>query len=386
MFIDEEGVCMKVFQSHYQEGCWSPELPEQSEAQWVLTFGDRKLTQDNLFYDQLKKKFQQASITGCSTSGEIFDTQVFDNTMVLTAITFEKSQIKPVHVSADDFNNSFDAGKALAEQLLKEGLKYVFVLSDGQKVNGTELVNGLSEHLPNDVLISGGLAGDGSRFEETMVWCNNHIESGLIVVCGFYGDNLKFGYGTLGGWDAFGPERKVTKSKGNILLELDNKPALELYKSYLGDYSKELPSSALLFPLSIKSKDQPESVVRTILSIDESEQSMVFAGDIPQGATARLMKANFDRLVDGAIGAAENAMTSLANNADLAILISCVGRRLVLKQRVDEELEGVDEALNGGCVKCGFYSYGEISPLLNHTDNACQLHNQTMTITTIAER
>lgn len=377
---------MKVFQSHYQNGCWSPELPEKNDAQWVLTFGDRQLIQNKEFYAQISNQFPHSNIIGCTTSGEICGAQVYDNTMVLTAVTFEKSQFECVSVSANDFENSFDAGISLAKKLPKEGLKYVFVLSDGQKVNGTELVNGLLSELHEKVLISGGLAGDDSRFEETIVWCNEKLESGLIVVCGFYGESIKFGHGTLGGWDVFGPERSVTKSDGNVLLELDGKPALELYKSYLGDYSKELPSSALLFPLSITESGGDRSVVRTILNIDEAAQSMIFAGDIPQGTTARLMKANFEKLLDGASGAAENAMNNLADSADLAILISCVGRRLVLKQRVDEELEGADEALSDGCVKCGFYSYGEISPLVSSTNSACLLHNQTMTITTMTEK
>lgn len=374
---------MKVFQSHFQNGSWSPELPINSNAQWVMTFGDRNLAKDTEFQSSIFNTFSEAELMGCTTSGEICDTEVYDNTMVLTAVTFEKTNVLTASVFADDYPNSYDTGKALAEKLESKDLKYVFVLSDGQKINGTELVNGLSENLPDGVLISGGLAGDDSRFEETIVWHNKLVESGLVVICGFYGDNIKFGHGTLGGWDTFGPERNVTRAEGNVLYELDDKPALALYKSYLGEYSKDLPSSALLFPLCLQASDQSESVVRTILNINESDQSMIFAGDIPQGHTVKLMKANFERLVDGASGAAQNAMNTLGQNAELAILISCVGRRLVLKQRVEEELESVDGILSANCVKCGFYSYGELSPLVN--SNGCNLHNQTMTITTLSE-
>ena len=107
---------------------------------------------------------------------------------------------------------------------------------------------------------------------------------------------------------------------------------------------------------------------------------MTFAGDIPQGATARLMKANFDRLIEGAQGAAEKSTSIIP---DLAILISCVGRKLVLKDRTEEELESVRRIFGNKTVLTGFYSYGEISPFT--PNSKCELHNQTMTITTLSE-
>jgi hypothetical protein len=169
-----------------------------------------------------------------------------------------------------------------------------------------------------------------------------------------------------------------------VLYELDGQSALELYKKYLGDLAKDLPGSALLFPLSLKLGKSDHPVVRTVLSVDEKNQSMTFAGDVPQGTYARLMKANFDRLVDGAVGAANNALQTIsAPNTELAILISCVGRKLVLDQKIEEEVEGVIDVLGENTVVTGFYSYGEISPF---TPNAkCELHNQTMTITTFSE-
>ncbi len=208
-------------------------------------------------------------------------------------------------------------------------------------------------------------------------------ESNRIAVVGLYGERIKVGFGSLGGWDPFGPERLVTRSQGNILYELDGQPALALYKKYLGDYAKDLPASGLLFPLSLKTENN-ESIVRTILGVNEAENSLTFAGDMPHGVQARFMMANFDRLIDGAVGAAQTSFDAIGGTTpDLALLISCVGRKLVLKQRIEEEVEGVQDILGQGTALAGFYSYGEISPF--NPSAKCELHNQTMTITTLSE-
>jgi hypothetical protein len=168
------------------------------------------------------------------------------------------------------------------------------------------------------------------------------------------------------------------------LYEFDGQSALGLYKKYLGEHADRLPASGLLFPLSLRTRAGETPVVRTILAVDEAAQSMTFAGDVPEGSYARLMKANFDRLIDGASEAARSSQGAIGPApAELAILISCVGRKLLLKQRVEEEVEGVREVLGPRPVFTGFYSYGEISPFT--TGARCELHNQTMTITTLAE-
>jgi hypothetical protein len=272
----------------------------------------------------------------------------------------------------------------LAAALEPEGLVHVFVLSDGLKVNGSDLVAGLVRHLPPSVTVTGGLSGDGDRFQETLVLWEGQPQQGSVVAIGFYGTHLHVGYGSLGGWDPFGPERLITKSHGNVLYELDGKSALGLYKTYLGEHAEGLPATGLLFPLSIRGQGGEPGAVRTILSVNEAEQSMTFAGDIPEGAYARLMKANFNRLIDGAMGAARTSTLAVsAAPPDLAILISCVGRKLVLKQRIEDEVEGVREILGPGTTLTGFYSYGEISPFMPSAK--CELHDQTMTITTLSE-
>jgi hypothetical protein len=127
--------------------------------------------------------------------------------------------------------------------------------------------------------------------------------------------------------------------------------------------------------------------VRTILAVNDQDQSMTFAGDVPEGTYVRLMRANVERLVDGASGAAKNAThrasDPLLKTPDLAILVSCVGRKLVLAQRIEEEVEAVRDVVGAGATLTGFYSYGEIGPF--SATATCELHNQTMTVTTLTE-
>jgi len=348
----------------------------------VLVFGERMHLQNASVYDNLKVKFPKAAIVSASTSGDILDTQVLENSVTATAIQFEKTPIKTVSLSISGFKDSFEAGAQLTENLFSDDLSHILVISDGGKVNGSELVRGLTSKYK--VKVTGGLAGDGTRFEKTLVGLDEQPLEGTIVGVGFYGNSIKIGHGSLGGWDLFGAERMVTKSDGNVLYELDGQSALDLYKMYLGEKAKELPGSALLFPLGMKYNEDSDILVRTILNIDEHANSMTFAGDIPVGATVRLMKANFDKLIDGASIAAEQSYDKLnTESADLAILISCVGRKIVLDQRIEEEVEAVREVLGKRPTLTGFYSYGEISPVVS--EMKCELHNQTMTITTFSE-
>ena len=350
----------------------------------VLGFGAPQMLADPNVWNRLREKWGDATIMVCSTAGEICDTQVIDDSLSLTAIRFEGTNMRCADVTLTEGMTSEDAGRNLAEQLLAPDLTHVFVLSDGLKINGSELVSAMTGLLPSHVSLTGGLSGDGARFERTYVCVNRFDGLPRVAALGFYGNRLKVSFASMGGWDTFGPERRVTRAKNNVLYELDGQPALDLYEQYLGEHAATLPASGLSFPLSVRATLEHTGVVRTILAIDRDARSLTFAGDVPTGAYARLMHANFDRLVEGAEGAARTCHDGALNRSpDLAILISCVGRKLVLKQRIEEEVEGVRQILGPAAALTGFYSYGEISPF---TPTArCELHNQTMTITTFSE-
>jgi hypothetical protein len=364
---------------------WSAAIPSHldSESTLVLAFGDPAIGADPAPIRELRTALPTSRLLGCSTAGQIHGDELSDRTLVVSIARFEGTKVRATTARVAGPGESFSAGQGIAESLHAPDLRAVFVLSDGLLVNGSELVRGCASALAPDVVVTGGLAGDGERFERTWVIADDEPVSGAIAAVGLSGPGVKVGAGSFGGWDIFGPERRITRAEGNVLYELDGRPALELYKEYLGDRASGLPATALLFPLAVReTRDGTRRTVRTILGVDEDAQSMTFAGDVPQGWCAQLMRANKDRLVDGAMQAA--AMSELPKNGgpQLAVAISCVGRRLVLGDRTEEEIDATLEALAPGSELVGFYSYGEIAP---HAEGFCDLHNQTMTITTVAE-
>lgn len=365
---------------------WSQAFPKlDSPSTLVVAFAGPRYDDAPGAIAELAAAYPSSVLCGCSTSGEIAGAGVSDDSISVGVIKFERSRLAfasaPVRTAAD----SIRAGDSLGRQLEAPGLRAVLVFADGLNVNGTDLVRGISSVLSPEVSVTGGLAGDGSDFKRTWVLRNGVPESGHVTAVGIYGDHVRVGHGCKGGWQVFGPERTVTRSQNNVLFELDGKPALEIYKKYLGDRAAELPASGLLFPLALRaSRGDKHTLVRTILAVDEASQSMTFAGDIPQGASGQLMRANFDWLVDAAgVSAAEAMVADTNGQPALTIAVSCVGRRLILRDRADDEIEAVRASLCQNSVLVGFYSYGELSPSVG--SGSCELHNQTMTVTTICE-
>ena len=347
----------------------------------VLFFAAPGTLDDGRRFIELRTLYPGAAILGCTTGGEIPDVDVLADTIVATAIEFAHTRLAFAEATVEGDGGSEAAGRRLAASLPRAGLRGVFVLSDGTHVNGTELVAGIQKVLGPDIAVTGGLAGDGARFVSTRVGLNANPVPGRLAAVGFYGDEIGLGFGSFGGWDTVGPERVITRARGTVLYELDDQPALALYRNYLGPEADNLPASALLCPLRIHPPGKPEAaLVRTVIGIDDAEGAMMYAGSVPEGYVAQLMLGHFEHLIAGAGRAAARAAIP---NARLAILVSCIGRKLLLGQQIADEVEAVRGVLGAACRLTGFYSYGEIAPLENSP--FCDLHNQTMTITTIAE-
>ncbi|WP_457673254.1 FIST signal transduction protein [Thiolapillus sp.] len=356
-------------------------MAEDGAGTLVLVFSSLPLSQTREGLKLLRARYPASVFMGCSTAGEIIDTRFVAQGMVALVIEFRHTRLVLECCRQTVEADAFAIGQSLAEALSRPGdPAAVFVLSEGLGVNASHLMMGFNAVLQGRIPVTGGLAGDGTRFHSTWVMRQGEIHHDMICALGLYGERLGVAYGSRGGWDVLGPERLVTRSRGNILYELDDQPALALYRKYLGERAEELPASGMLFPLALRAEQgEPEQKVRTILGIDEEEQSLTFAGDIPQGSLVQLMRANFDRLIDGAEDAAGSMDLGDYRGGPLCcIAISCVGRHLVLGPRIEEEIEAVREKLPAETRQAGFYSYGELSPL---SSGLCDLHNQTMTLT-----
>ncbi|MDO8875747.1 MAG: FIST N-terminal domain-containing protein [Pseudolabrys sp.] len=367
-------------------GGWKRQTVARPNIDLVLYFGTRASLADGDRYAELRAMFPTACLMGCTTGGQIHGDEL-DDELNAIALGFDATKIRATSVEINSAADSRRCGEEIGRNLASPDLAGVFVLSDGLNVNGSELVAGTTAHV-GGVPITGGLAGDGAQFVKTLVGIDNPPRSRMIAAIGFYGKAVKIGHGSAGGWDVFGPKRRITRAKGNILLELDGGPALDLYARYLGeDEIEALPGSALLFPLQINDPKRPDHrIMRSVLAVDRNTKSMTFAGDMPEGWVAQLMKGSFDRLALGAADAAQQARDGLDNcrdNSGVAILVSCIGRRILMGQRALDEIEAAGEALGPKLRRLGFYSYGEISP--HAVSGICELHNQTMTVTTITE-
>jgi len=349
----------------------------------VLVFADRYILESEGIYDEIRTIYPDGELVFGSTSGEIMETRVYEETITLTAIEFEKTTFEIVSENVSDYVDIQKMGRAISDKFQKKDLSHMFIVSDGSFVNGSGLIEGLESDKSFNASITGGLCGDGARFEKTLTSYNEKPKQGEVVAIGFYGEALEVSYANYGGWTPFGPERTITKSIGNVLYEIDGQPALDLYKKYLGEKAKELPQAALLYPLTVQQSENSEPLVRTILNIDENANSMILAGDVPVNSKVQLMMSTMDDIAEGASNAAELAMLNRSSQPELAILVSCVGRKLVLAQRTEEEIEEVMDVIGSQAKITGFYSYGEMAPFAGK--NECQLHNQTMTLTLMSE-
>lgn len=367
---------------------WSHPLPATLDGPQtlVLALGAVQQPAQRAALQQLQQALPNALLVGCTGAGLIAGSQVNDDALWVSVAAFDRTPLRRASTVLAGAADSRAAGQRLAAQLPPDGLRAVFVLSAGVDIHGAGLVQGLASGLPEHVVLTGGLAGWGDGFRYSWVLDGVQPREGFITAVGLYGDAVHVGHGCDGGWQDFGPERRITRSQGARLDELDGQPALALYKTYLGELATQLPGSALRFPMSLRAPHEgAPAVVRTILAIDEASQSLTFAGDMPEGHVVRLMRTSVERLVGSADEAAERAVAA-AGGGDtpvLALSVSCIGRRLMMGERTEEEVEAVADQLPAGSVHAGFYSYGEVAPAFGGTHP--ELHNQTMTLTVISE-
>ena len=252
------------------------EFPRE-KAQVVFVFGAGQLLAaeggvTGAVVADLERRYPNAVIAGCSTAGDIHGTSITDADISVTAVHFEKTQVVARAEPIPGPDACLETGSRLARALPKEGLQHVFALCKGLNVNGSDLIKGMTDELPANVGVSGGLAGDGTRFGTTWILSDGESFSEHVMALGFYGNSLRVGCSATGPWDEFGPERRVTSSSKNEVFEFNGQSALALYKSYLGELAADLPASGLFSPIALRNPNSSHCVIRTLLACDEAKQ------------------------------------------------------------------------------------------------------------------
>ena len=355
----------------------------------IVLFCDTDVLANSTIPQKLQLAFPKAKVVGCSTGTSVVGSHLNDKAISGIAIGFESSRVEIASCEIISPKDSFKVGSQLGNELRGQDLVCVFVLSEGLNINGSDIVNGMLSVIGSKISIFGGLAGDGARFGKTIVIENGQSVENRVIALGLYGKKLAVSHGSDGGLLDFGGEWEITKSDGNIMMELDGKNAYETYCEKLGDKAKDLPSSGLLYPLKIWHPDYVQhDIVRTLLSVDAQNGTLTFAGDVPKGWRAALMFGSKQDLVLGAQSSTIKAIENfkIANpgvRPQVCFMVSCVGRRLLLDEDTKDEVETVLRLLPKDIGFLGLYSYGEIAP--HKMTKLCSLHNQTLTLTLIGE-
>ncbi|PRY15087.1 FIST signal transduction protein [Kineococcus rhizosphaerae] len=377
---------------------WSTPLPvADGPRTLVLVLAGPAVPAADVPVDDVRAAYPTSSVLGCSTAGLVLGEGLLDEEVLVAVLVFERTRLVLEHTPLTAATSE-EAGARLGERLLRHGrpdpsadggdLAAVLVLSQGRDVVGNAVAAGLSRGTGGTVPVFGGMSAGlpvpGGALPQCWVLVEGRPQTGALTAVGLYGDRVGLGVGTGSGWADLGPQRRVTRSEGATLHELDGRPALALYERYLGDEARGLPVAGLRFPLAIRRPGEPDTpVVRSVLGVDHAADTILLTGDVPQGCTAQLLHQDSEALADAAEVAARDAVAAASAPVGLALVVTCLGRRLALGSRTEDELESVVAGLPAGTPVVGFYTYGELAPT---AARSCDLHNKTLTVAVLGER
>lgn len=328
-------------------------------------------------------------ILGCSTLGILTNRGIFKHGFAILLIALDKQMFLNVAAVKDvDKKTSFLAGRDLGEKLLY-GCKNVrrnlsIIFSDGLICDVTNLINGLQENLGKSFPLIGAGASDNFTYQRTFQYFSKEMLSDSS--CGvLFGGGINFGHGIKHGWKALGKIRYVTSSQGNVIKEIDGRPAVKLYEDYLAkdamELGRELRRISIFYPIGIYLPGEKEYLLRNIISIRE-DGSLVTQGDIPQESRIRLMIGTKESCLEATAGACADAKKNLfGQKAKLVIVFDSASRFSLLGRQHVRELEIIKDSFGDETPLIGIYTYGEQAPLksLNYLGRS-YCHNQSINV------
>lgn len=345
---------------------------------------------------------ENTPIIGCSGAAVISNQGVFKHGLVVMLLSLSPGiYFNAAYIKDIKMRTSLTAGRELGEKLLygfKDARRALsIILSDGLISEGSNLIYGLQERLGKSFPLVGASASDNLRFLKTYLYFNQEVFSD--GACGIlWGGKLNFALGIKHGWKPLGKPRYVTKSRGNIVYEIDGANAAKIYEEYLAcDLTKlkrEQKYISIFYPIGIYLSGEEEYLLRNILSI-ENDGSLIFQGDVPQDSLIRLMIGTKESCLQATQQAVDEAKKGLLSipmvdykkrgAKNFVLVFDSISRYILLKEDANKELRIIKEGLGKDTPIIGIYTYGEQAPLRSVSyQGQAYFHNQTITILAIA--
>lgn len=307
---------------------------------------------------QLRARFPDLQIAGCSTDGEIASGEGFlEDSLVIKLFASDIIDFT-VGIGRDAIADPAGATAAAVTQAKAGSDRPVglcVTMLEGLGTNIRDLVGGLRTALGEGIPVVGGAAGDQLRFKGTRQMCNGVVTSDAVVVLMMHGP-LAISSGVSTGYTPLGQSHLVTKAQGAVVHEIDGRPAAELYADYL-----QQPS--IFYPLAVHDETRKSLVLSSPLNFDKDTGALHLVNPVAENSRVQLSTASREEIIDAARNAAGQAVAGFrGEKVEMALLFSCAGRRATLGTRTGEEFEAMRHVLGEGVPAAGFYCYGEISP------------------------
>ena len=324
---------------------------------------------------------------GCTTAGEICDCGTKEKTFTILLMDMPKESFKVMYEPG--FGNDYSEPASKLGNRAREAFKNpaILVYSGGIGVDGESIVRGIKEAFDREIPIYGGLGADHFHYNKVCTYTHKGVFDNGLSALVIDTDKIKVGGKTFSGWDDLGKTHLVTKAEGNILLEVDGKPALDLFNNYFKgvEYRQKEGSERLftipgIYSLKVK-RDNGVEFMRSTLIYDFERKALILAGGIKKNDKFKFCPTPSFSVVELTID--EYRKMAVDNEkVDALIMNSCAGRQFAFGPMFDDEVEGIYDIWKVPMV--GYMAYGEIGN--TGEDQICEFHNVTCSLVSLTEK
>ena len=325
-------------------------------------------------------------VFGATTSGEFINGDIEEGSIVMMLLDISPAYFKSVFLETGQLSTLENAKRIGLEGKSTFKNPAFLILSGWLTEDGENIIEGITQGFGQDVTIFGGMAGDDLSLSGPMVFTKDKSSDKGILALIIHEDKIEINGIATCGWKPIGTTKTVTKSKGNVVYTIDNKPALDMIIKYLGvDYDFETDKEIVTqigayYPLQME-RDNVAPVMRTAMLANREDRSLICAGNVPQGSKIKFsLPPDFDA-IETVIEECHELKNDYQQQADALIMFSCISRHLSFGILMEEEIRQVQEVWDAPMV--GFFSYGEFG---KSKTGKHEFHNNTCCVVALKEK